>query len=97
MIQQYINNPSLIDSLTPEQQIKVYQDLQEHYKSLENQQSQVQGKIQTLQSQAQDIKNKISESIPQDKTPEQYLQEQQDSLKLELQTNLQSLQQYNQI
>lgn len=96
MIQQYINQPDLIQTLTPAQKTQLFQDLQKYLTTLQQNkikfESQLEVKQQEQQKLFQDLQQETGLTTVQDM--QQYLQKQQEAFDQEL---LQIVQQFNQI
>lgn len=59
MIQQYIENPQLLESLTPQQKTQVYQDLLKYLQSLQTQKTKAETQLQIKQQEQQEIFQKL--------------------------------------
>ena len=96
MIQQYINQPDLNQTLTPAQKTQLFQDLQKYLTTLQQNkikfESQLEVKQQEQQKLFQDLQQETGLTTVQDM--QQYLQKQQEAFDQEL---LQIVQQFNQI
>lgn len=96
MIQQYINQPDLIQTLTPAQKTQLFQDLQKYLTTLQQNkikfESQLEVKQQEQQKLFQDLQQETGLTTVQDM--QQYLQKQQEAFDQEL---LKIVQQFNQI
>lgn len=96
MIQQYINNPDLINTLTPQQKTQLFQDLQKYLTTLQQNkikfESQLEVKQQEQQKLFQELQEQTGLTTVQDM--QQYLKSQQEQFDQEL---LKIVQQFQQI
>lgn len=94
-IDTYINNPDLIPSLTPEQKVSVYQQLQTKEKSLQQEQTKLKTTIELKQQEQQDLFQKLKDLTHKETLQEieQYINTLQQQFDSELQSILTQYQQ----
>ena len=60
-IQQFINNPQLITTLTPQQKLQLYQQIQQHNQQLNNTKIQLQTELQLKQKEQQSLLTQLQQ------------------------------------
>lgn len=90
MLDTYINNPELIKSLTPEQKVNVYQQLQQKEKDLNNEKTKLQTTLDLKLKEQQDLFQKLKDITHKETIQEiqQYINDLQQQFDTELQSIL---------
>lgn len=96
MIEQYINNPQLLTTLTPQQKTQVYQDTQKYLQQLQNAKTKAETELQLKQKEQQELFQQLQQLTQKQTIPE--IQEYITSLQSQFDTDLQNiLQQFKQL
>lgn len=89
MLDTYINNPELIKSLTPEQKVNVYQQLQQKEKDLNNEKTKLQTTLDLKLKEQQDLFQKLKDITHKETIQE--IQQYMNDLQQQFDTELQSI------
>lgn len=69
-IQQFINNPSLLETLTQEQKLSLFQQLQSHQQQLKQEEIKLQTELKLKQEEQQDLFKQLQQQTGKQTLPE---------------------------
>lgn len=69
-IQQFIDNPQLIETLTPQQKVQLFTSLQNHQKQLQQEQTRLQTELEIKQKEQQDLFKQLQDQTHKQTLPE---------------------------
>lgn len=69
-IQQFINNPSLLETLTQEQKLSLFQQLQSHQQQLKQEEIKLQTELKLKQEEQQDLFQQLQQQTGKQTLPE---------------------------
>lgn len=94
MIQQYIQNPQLLDQLTPQQKTQVYQDLQKYLQQLQTHKTKLETELHLKQQEQLSLFKELQEATQLQTLPEitQFIQSKQQEFDQQLKDIITQLQ-----
>lgn len=93
-IQQFIENPQLIDTLTPNQKVDIFQKLQQHEQHLQQEKIKLETQLTLKQQEQQDLFKQLQDLTHKQTLPEiqEYINQLQQDFDTQLKTILQQYQ-----